>query len=120
MIIKKMSEGRAFDMGKGDSRNVFGPQDGAKHITFNWSRFEPGQAFKQHIHPHSEDVIIVLEGDGLVKLDDDEFPIEAGNVILVSEGEYHGTVAGPNGMVACSCQAPIDAKLFEGGTQPSE
>lgn len=120
MKILKMTEGKPFDMGKGDTRNVIGPHTGAKHLTFNYARFEPHQEFTQHIHPHSEDLILVLEGDGVIKLEDKEFPIEAGDVIHVAVGEYHGTVAGPNGMVACSCQAPIDTKLFTGGTQPAD
>ena len=118
MKILKMTDGEPFDMGKGDTRRVIGPHTGAKYLTFNYARFEPGQAFKQHIHESSEDLIIILEGDGVIKLDDQEFPIEAGDVIHVAEGEYHGTVAGPNGMVACSCQAPIDHELYRGGSQP--
>ena len=112
MQIKKMTEGRHFDMGAGDTRNIFGPHNGAKHLTFNYARFEPGQAFKQHIHDRSEDLIMVLEGNGVIKLDDREYPIAAGDVILVSEGEFHGTVAGPEGMISVSCQAPIDEKLY--------
>lgn len=114
MQIKKMTDGKRFDMGVGDTRNVFGPDNGAKHLTFNYGRFDPGQAFTQHIHEASEDLILVLEGDGVIRLDDKEYPISAGDVILVSEGEFHGTVAGPNGMTAVSCQAPIDEKLYTG------
>lgn len=116
MQIKKMTEGRRFDMGAGDTRNVFGPHNGAKHLTFNYAKFDSGQAFKQHIHEQSEDLIIVLDGDGVIKLDDKEYPISAGDVILVSVGEFHGTVAGPNGMTSVSCQAPIDEKLYSGGS----
>ena len=118
MQILKMTEGKQFDMGKGDTRCIIGPHTGAKYITFNYAKFQPNQAFTQHIHKHSEDVIIVLKGDGVIRLDDKEFPIKEGDVIYVAEGEYHGTVAGPNGLIACSCQAPIDQKLYKGGTQP--
>ncbi|MFQ6130525.1 MAG: cupin domain-containing protein [Armatimonadota bacterium] len=120
MRIVKMTEGEPFDMGAGDTRRVIGTHTGAKHLTFNYAKFPPGVAFKQHIHAHSEDLIVVLEGDGVIRLDDDEFPIEAGDVIHVSEGEYHGTVAGPQGMTCVSVQAPIDRALYEGGTQPGE
>ena len=48
MKIIKMTEGQSFDMGKGDTRNVIGVHTGAKHMTFNYAKFEPGQAFKQH------------------------------------------------------------------------
>ena len=118
MKIVKMTEGEPFDMGAGDTRRVIGPHTGAKHLTFNYARFGPGQAFAQHIHEGSEDLILVLEGDGVIRLDDQEFPIEAGDVIHVSVGEYHGTVAGPNGMVAVSVQAPIDHALYRQGTGP--
>lgn len=120
MKIVKMTEGELFDMGLGDTRRVIGPHTGAKHLTFNYARFEPGQAFKQHIHPHSEDLILVLEGGGVIRLDDQEFPIAPGDVIHVSEGEYHGTVAGPEGLLCVSVQAPIDYALYQGGTQPEE
>ena len=120
MKIVKMTEGERFDMGLGDTRRVIGPHTGAKYLTFNYAKFDPGQAFKQHIHPHSEDLILVLEGGGVIRLDDQELPIEAGDVIHVSEGEYHGTVAGPNGLLCVSVQAPIDYALYKGGTQPEQ
>ncbi len=114
MIIKKMTDGRKFDMGLGDTRNVIGPEDGAKQLTFNYAKFDANVAFTQHVHDESEDLIIVLEGDGVIKLDDQAFPIEAGDIVHVSAGEFHGTVAGPNGMTAVSCQAPPDHKLLSG------
>jgi len=114
MIIKKMTDGRPFDMGLGDTRNVIGPEDGAEKITFNYAKFDPNVAFAQHVHDDSEDLIMVLEGDGVTRLDDKEFPIEAGDIIHVSAGEFHGTVAGPNGLTAVSCQAPPDRKLLAG------
>ena len=39
------------------------------------------------------------------ELDDKEYPISSGDVILVSEGAHHGTVAGPNGMTLVLLQA---------------
>jgi len=113
-----MDDGEPFDMGLGDTRRVIGPHTGAKHLTFNYAKFSPGVAFKQHIHESSEDLIIVLGGDGVIRLDDNEYPIKEGDVILVSEGEYHGTVAGPNGLFCVSVQAPPDPKLYQGGAQP--
>jgi len=112
--IRKMTEGRPFNMGQGDTRNVYGPHNGARHLTFNYAKFPPGVAFTQHVHERSEDLILVLEGSGVIRLDDKEFPIEPGDVILVSEGEFHGTVAGPNGLVCVSVQAPPDPRLYDG------
>ena len=120
MLIKRMDDGVPFDMGPGDTRRVIGPEEGAQHLTFNYARFAPGQAFKQHIHEHSEDLILVLEGGGVIRHNWAEHPIAAGDVILVSPGEYHGTVAGSEGLVCVSVQAPIDPKLYRGGAQPAE
>lgn len=114
MIIRKMTDGEPFDMGLGDTRKVIGPFNGAKQLTFNYAKFDPGVAFTQHVHDESEDLIIVLEGDGVIRLDDKEYPIEPGDVIHISAGEFHGTVAGPNGLTCVSCQAPPDAKLYTG------
>ncbi len=114
MQIRKLDDGRRFVMGKGDTRNVYGPHNGARHLTFNYAKFPPGVAFTQHTHEHSEDLILVLEGSGVIRLDDKEFPIEPGDVILVSPGESHGTVAGPNGLTCVSVQAPPDPKLYDG------
>ena len=115
MIIRKMTDGEKFDMGLGDTRRVIGPFNGAKNITFNYAKFDPGVAFTQHVHDESEDLILVLEGGGVIRLDDKEFPIDAGDVIHISAGEFHGTVAGPNGLTCVSCQAPPDRKLYTGG-----
>ena len=57
---------------------------------------------------------VVLEGGGVIRLDDQELPIEPGDVILVAEGEFHGTVAGPEGLTCVSVQAPPDPKLYDG------
>lgn len=119
MLIRKMTEGRSFKMGKGDTRNIFGPGNGSDNLTFNYAKFEPGMAFTQHVHDSSEDLIFVLEGDGVIRLDDQEFPIEPGDVILVSPGEFHGTVAGPNGLTCCSVQSPPDLKLYDGSRDKS-
>jgi len=114
MQIRKFTDGRPFAMGHGDTRNVYGPHNGARHLTFNYAKFEPNTAFTQHVHEGSEDLILVLEGSGVIRLDDQQFPIEAGDVILVSEGEFHGTVAGPSGLTCVSVQAPPDPRLYDG------
>lgn len=98
-------------MGKGDTRRILSPEEGAKNITLNYAEFEPGQAFKQHIHPHSEDVIVVLKGKGIIKVEGKEYPIETGDVIYIPPGEKHGTIAA-TAMAMFSCQAPPDPGLY--------
>ena len=106
MKIVNMKEGVPFDMGLGDTRRVIGPHTGAKQMTFNYAKFKPGVAFKQHIHPKSEDLILVLGGDG-DHVRGEGLPIKKWDVVHVSAGEYHGTIAGPKGLTCVSSQSPL-------------
>jgi len=112
--ILKLKEGMKFQMGDGDTRRVVYPEMGAKNITLNYVVFGPGQEFPQHDHDESEDVFVILEGSGVLKQGEVERPIKAGDVVYVPAGENHGTIAGPEGMVCLSCQAPPDPKLYSG------
>jgi quercetin dioxygenase-like cupin family protein len=112
--IVKLKEGIKFPMGDGHTTKVIYPEMGAKNITLNYIAFGPGQEFPQHDHGESEDVFVILEGSGVLKQGEEERPIEAGDVVHVPAGEMHGTVAGPQGMVCVSCQAPPDHKLYSG------
>ncbi len=120
MLIRKMNDGKPFTMGQGELRNVFGPGNGARHLTFNYCQFAPGVAFTQHVHEHSEDLILVLMGGGVIRVEGDDHPIEAGDVVLVPEGVEHGTIAGAEGMVAVSVQAPPDVGLYDGSKDRRE
>ncbi len=112
--ILKLKEGIKFPMGEGDTRRIVYPEMGAKHITLNYIAFSAGQEFPQHDHGESEDVFVILEGSGVLKQGKSERPIKAGDVVYVPAGEVHGTIAGPQGMVCISCQAPPDPKLYSG------
>jgi len=113
MKIYKFGEGKRFDMGKGYTLRILSPEEGAKNITLNYAEFEPGQAFNQHIHKSSEDVIVVLKGKGWIRVEGTDHPIEEGDVVYVPPGEQHGTIA-ETAMVMFSCQAPPDLDLYKG------
>lgn len=107
-------DGKAFQMGDTQSKVLISPEVGAKHVTFNYIRYGANAEFPQHIHDHSEDVFLVLEGSGWFKEGEKLTPIGPGDVVFIPAGERHGTVAGPQGMVVISCQGPPDAKLYTG------
>jgi len=114
MKILKLTEGKVFDMGPGNTRRIVGKNVGAKHLTLNYAVFQPYQEFKQHSHARSEDVIVVLKGKGVIKLGDRKVDIQEGDVIYVPPGEQHGTIAGNKEMVLISVQAPPDLDLYKG------
>ncbi|QPM67843.1 cupin domain-containing protein [Atribacter laminatus] len=114
MKILKLKEGKSFDMGKGKTINVLSPEIGSKYVTLNYSEFEPKQAFTQHIHKNSEDVIIILKGSGYIRVEGKDYEIKEGDVVYIPAGEMHGTIAGDEPMIAISCQAPPDMDLYTG------
>jgi len=107
-------DGKRFPMGDTHATVLISPEEGARHVTFNYIRYEAGAEFPQHRHEHSEDVFLVLEGSGWLREGDRRTPIGPGDVVFIPPGEVHGTVAGPQGMVVISCQGPPDAKLYTG------
>lgn len=107
-------DGKPFSMGDTQSTVIISPEVGARHVTFNYIRYQPNAEFPQHLHDVSEDVFLVLEGNGWLKEGERLTPIGPGDVVFVPPGEVHGTVAGPQGMLVISCQGPPDPKLYSG------
>ena len=111
----------AFQMGKGDSRNLVGPGTGAQDITLNYSVFQPGEEFPQHYHEGSADIFIVLEGGVSVRQGDVYTPISAGEFAYVPSPEVHGTVNTTDAQATLiSFQAPPDMALYRGERDPSK
>lgn len=112
----KLSGGERFEMGTENTKKVIHPEMGAENLTLNYARHEPGDEFTQHVHEESEDVIIVLDGNGVIKLGakNETIPIETGDVIYVPPGEQHGTVnTGDEVLEMISCQAPPETDIYK-------
>ena len=53
----------------------------------------PGKGHDRHNHPHSEEILYVLSGDGMQTLHDGApFPVRAGDTIYVPTAAYHSTL----------------------------
>lgn len=64
-----------------DARMIAWPGNGAWVATMNYVRMKPGEENQPHLHPESEDTIVILEGRGTV---DD---LSAGRVLEFSGGD---------------------------------
>jgi hypothetical protein len=60
--VIRFSEGKPFQMGKVTSRRIVHPDIGAERTTLNYSVSQNGSEFSQHVHHHSDDTILVLQG----------------------------------------------------------
>jgi mannose-6-phosphate isomerase-like protein (cupin superfamily) len=50
----------------------------------------PGVGIPRHVHAHWDEVIYVLDGGGIVSLDDEQVPLQKGATIFVPKGVWHG------------------------------
>ena len=52
----------------GRTKNIFGPEfGGAQYLKINITEYATGSAHKLHIHPGQEEVIYILDGEGVTK-----------------------------------------------------
>ena len=55
----------------------------------------PKKTTRGHEHKGQEEVYIFVRGSGFMYIDEDQFPVTAGDIITVQDGEFH-RVANPN------------------------
>jgi quercetin dioxygenase-like cupin family protein len=119
--VLKLADGKSFTMGKVDSRRLLSPEMGARQLTLNYSVFEPGFEFPQHVHPRSDDVFLVLQGQCDVRQGDSRRPMKAGQAVFVPAGQIHGGIAtGKGRSILISFQCPPDEVLYTGDRDSSK
>jgi len=117
--ILKFSEGQPFRMGKVTSQRIVQPDMGARRLTLNYSASEAGAEFAQHVHDNSDDTILLLKGEALLRQGDSRTPFHTGQCVFVPAGQIHGTITTANGTVMISFQVPPDLALYTGARDSS-
>jgi len=93
MIIKRIEDVPAVAVEMDDAENVkvkvlFGPKDGAP--TFAMRLFELGIDGHTPFHHHPfEHQVIVMEGRLAIVTEEGEFPLAAGDTVMVTPGRKH-------------------------------
>lgn len=60
------------------------------HLTnFSQARFAPGQVAAAHAHSDMCEVFFVEEGKGIIRIDQNDYPLTTGVCIAVEPGETH-------------------------------
>ncbi|MEC0232182.1 cupin domain-containing protein [Paenibacillus alba] len=70
---------------------LFWPGTGSAQLSLHCGIQEPGQSFAVHQHPSSSELFIGIEGAGEVYLNGEWKTFEAGDLIYVPQGIFHGT-----------------------------
>ncbi len=77
----------------GKTKNLFGPENGGtRYLRINITEYGPGTEHKLHRHLDQEEVIYVLEGEGLTRTDAGDRRISPGSFVFVPAGADHATL----------------------------
>ena len=103
MIVKNVASRAAFfpdKMGKADLL-------WSERLLAGLNCFEPGQEHALHTHPGQDKLYYVVEGQGIVRVGEDETSISAGDLVLAKTGEPHSLRnSGPQRLIVMAIMAP--------------
>jgi quercetin dioxygenase-like cupin family protein len=93
------------------SREIVGADAGATSSTVRLVEIEPDQpgAAKRgpHVHLDFEECIHVLAGQGVTRTDSGDYPVTAGDTILIPPGERHATYNTGSDVLRLLCFFPV-------------
>jgi quercetin dioxygenase-like cupin family protein len=86
-------------------RMLIGPEDGASTFHMRHFELEPGGHTPHHQHNYEHEAL-VLKGQGIMKSDDGDRPIQTGDVIWVPADETHQFLNTGSGSLEFICLIP--------------
>jgi quercetin dioxygenase-like cupin family protein len=96
------------------SKALVGPENaGSKLIDFRISRYAPMAYVQEHTHKVQEQIYYVLEGEGVLTLNDERHLMRPHDYVYVPPGVRHSfTNTGTNGLVFLVVTTPADDKAL--------
>jgi quercetin dioxygenase-like cupin family protein len=72
-------------------RNILGPATtgSENHFSIGTQTVAPGCLIREHTHDRNEEVIHVLEGEGVARIDGIEHPISRGSTVFIGRNRRH-------------------------------
>ena len=77
---------------KEDERYIVKDNSTLKNLIVSSTDLKPGKSTSGHNHPGQEEVYKFVKGKGLMKIDEDVFPVSEGDVILIEDGQFHQVI----------------------------
>jgi quercetin dioxygenase-like cupin family protein len=97
-------------IGRAWQQDVLAPGDMAGVVGMSHLTIEPGSTIAEHTHRGSEELYLVLSGNGVGTLDGERSPVAAGSFWVVRDGHSHG--------LECAAQAPLELLTLLTSTHP--
>ena len=107
MQVRSREDADAFTTKDGSTiRELLGTQHGAANQSLAEATLEPGQATQRHYHAHSEELYVLLEGEGEMEVDGTRSRVGPGDAILIPPGSRHQITAADALLRFLCCCAP--------------
>ena len=74
---------------KQDDRYIVKDNTTLKNLILSSTFLEANKSTSGHKHEGQEEVYFFVTGEGRMLLDDDEFEVKAGDVVLIPDGAFH-------------------------------
>ena len=106
-------EGTLYERRGGTMRFVHWPGSGSNDIALHYLELEPGEAFAEHQHEDSIDIITLIQGKGEIFSGDEVFQVEAGQSIYVPPKTMHGARnTGDETFISIDVLTPPDPVMY--------
>lgn len=91
--VVREDEGEFVFVEWGRTKNLFGPENvKARYLKVNITEYAPGSEHRLHRHPTQEEVIYVLEGEGITRTEEGDQRIQPGSFVFIPANTEHATV----------------------------
>ena len=89
---------------------------GLEAFGINWFEIPPGSPGLEHNETESEqeEVVVVVRGSGVYRIDGEELPVEAGTFLRFDPDTTRCPVGGPDGMTLLAVGAPRGSYVARG------
>ncbi|MFC1798285.1 cupin domain-containing protein [Thermodesulfobacteriota bacterium] len=88
--------------------------DNAKRLAGIFVILPPGEQVPYHYHETRESVIYLISGEGIEKVEDEEFPVKAGDILFIPAIERHTIINRSNQELRyLEYYAPIERDFIE-------
>lgn len=98
------------------------PSRNSSDLSLGTQLVPPGVGIPRHVHAYWDEVIYVLDGGGIVTLNDEQVPLQKGATIFVPMGVWHGFENPDTGLfILWLAPSPGQAEFFRAiSSRPGE
>jgi mannose-6-phosphate isomerase-like protein (cupin superfamily) len=107
--IRSRADATPFTTADGSTiRVLLDAESGTRNQSLAEAWLEPGQSTQRHYHARSEELYVLLDGEGEMEVDGERSRVGPGQAILIPPGARHQITASDGGPLRflCCCAPP--------------